>query len=208
MTQSLHTILRLDGCESSHSPVGLGSGCAGVLWRVIGWRGQRGHELIEIQGLVEHGTMGGQAGWAGRRCPLWKELEDALGTTAGGAPSLQTHAASVPPASPEQAEGILRPSCRPDSDPPQATSPLPFSGPPPLVCRRPCILMSLLFLRHSPLLLFSDPHNPQGSSQTKQPPPNSPSCVCLPKPHDGLGQDPPASSQSQFFTHYPRVLAT
>lgn len=28
-------------------------------------------------------------------------------------------------------------------------------------------------------------------------PPNSPSCVCLPKPHDGLGQDPPG-----FFTHH------
>ena len=56
--------------------MGLSSGCAGVLWRVIGRRGQRGHELIEIQGLVEHSTMGGQAGWAGRRCPLWKELED------------------------------------------------------------------------------------------------------------------------------------
>ena len=63
-------------CSQRHQPVGLSSGCAGVLWRVIGRRGQRGHELIEIQGLVEHGTMGGQAGWAGRRCPLWKELED------------------------------------------------------------------------------------------------------------------------------------
>ena len=66
----------LGRCPRRHPPVGLGSGCAGVLWRVIGRRGQRGHELIEIQGLVEHGTMRGQAGWAGRRCPLWKELED------------------------------------------------------------------------------------------------------------------------------------
>lgn len=57
-------------------PVGLGGGRAGVLWWVIRWRWEGGNELIEIQGLVEHGAMGGHAGWAGGMYPLWKELEN------------------------------------------------------------------------------------------------------------------------------------
>lgn len=56
--------------------MGLSGGRAGVLWRVIGRRWERGDELIEIQGLVEHGAMGGHAGRAGGMRPLWKELEN------------------------------------------------------------------------------------------------------------------------------------
>lgn len=56
--------------------MGLGSGRTGVLGRVIGWRWQRGHELLEIQGLVENGAMRGHTGGAGRMGPLRKELEN------------------------------------------------------------------------------------------------------------------------------------
>lgn len=56
--------------------MGIGCGRTGVLRRVIGWRGQRGYELIEIQGLVEDGAVGCHTGRAGRVRPVWKELEN------------------------------------------------------------------------------------------------------------------------------------
>ena len=73
----------LPGVNTSHHhhlrkdpPVGLGCGSTAVLWRVIRWRWERGDELIEVQGLVENGAMGGHAGRAGGMRPLWKELEN------------------------------------------------------------------------------------------------------------------------------------
>lgn len=56
--------------------MGLGCGRTSVLRRVIGWRGQRGHELVEVQGLVEDSAMGRHTGRAGGMRPLWKELEN------------------------------------------------------------------------------------------------------------------------------------
>lgn len=58
------------------TPVGLGRGRAAVLWGVVGGWGERGHELVEVQGLVENSAMRGHAGGAGRMHPLWKELEN------------------------------------------------------------------------------------------------------------------------------------
>lgn len=65
------------GEESTKDPpVGISGGRAGVFRRVVGGRGQRGHKLIEIQGLVENSAVRSQAGRAGGRHPLWKELEN------------------------------------------------------------------------------------------------------------------------------------
>lgn len=60
--------------------------------------------------------------------------------------------------------------------------------------------MGNVWEKHPHLKLLTDPAHLH--SRIVPSPPNSPSCVCPPKPHDDLRQDPPASSQSQFFTHY------
>lgn len=78
VASSTSPTVRIGHCHhhQKDQPVGFGCGCAGVLWRVIGWRWEWGYELIEIQGLVEHGAMGRHTGRAGRMHPLWKELEN------------------------------------------------------------------------------------------------------------------------------------
>lgn len=43
------------------SPLAIHWGSAGVLWRVIRWRRDGRDELVEVQGLVEDGSVGGHA---------------------------------------------------------------------------------------------------------------------------------------------------